>query len=484
MGKRVWGIMGLALALCLAGCASIERQYTPQGWTVPLAAQGLDGQPDRLAEAPAFETRQVSGWADAAPAPTPDAPGTLIADLNGPGAVTRLWSSNPAGSLYIVVDDQPVWGLLWHDVASGQRAPFQPPISAIGETGAYTYVPIPYQRTCQVYIRNNPEPMAYQVTYAQFAPDAVVAPFERRLTSDDAAFFADWARAWNRADAVRLHDPDRETLFHTRRPLWPNQESLLRTIEGSGVITEIEMTIGAAEYGTLDNIWLVIRFDNLAEPAVAAPVSHFFAQATGSNDAQGGLIVGSQGSRMWCRFPMPFTARAEIRLYNDSEYKCDLEYAVVWREETVNSPRYFRATYREANDPGGPITIAAPRGAGHYAGTSIRIDGATTGAIAQTPVSIRTDGNTAFEAGRLIEYFNGGGAGALHAVTAQGDRPGHHIAGYRVHAEAPIAFRGSLVAELSPVAAGGRYAAVSYWYQDGIDGSVGRPSRYPDDFAF
>ena len=82
-----------------------------QGWTAPLLQLGFDGSLERLPEPRNSQTKQVSSY-DRAGGNKDDEGGhqvyeggAVLADLHGPGVITRIWTRNPHGTIYIYIDD-------------------------------------------------------------------------------------------------------------------------------------------------------------------------------------------------------------------------------------------------------------------------------------------------------------------------------------------------------------------------------------------
>ena len=106
----------------------------------------------------------------------------VLLDVAGPGAVVRIWSANPTGTLRIYVDgdahpalEAPMAALL-----SGQISPFAPPFGQITARGHSLYFPIPYRGRCLVTVDSivSPDPFTgrpqaklyYQIGYRTYRP--------------------------------------------------------------------------------------------------------------------------------------------------------------------------------------------------------------------------------------------------------------------------------------------------------------------------
>ena len=115
----------------------------------------------------------------------------VLLDVAGPGAIVRLWSANPAGTLRIYVDGQsrPAVEAPFAALLRGEIAPFVAPLAHVVARGYNLYFPIPYRRRCVVtvdsIVSSDPftgKPTAklyYQVGYRTYPAEAAarVRPF-------------------------------------------------------------------------------------------------------------------------------------------------------------------------------------------------------------------------------------------------------------------------------------------------------------------
>src|SRR6266567_7818283 len=74
-----------------------------------------------------------------------EADGLVIADLKGPGVITRIWTPTPTDAIvefYFDGETSPRIRVKIIDLFSGKQFPFLAPVSGIGAGGFYTYVPL------------------------------------------------------------------------------------------------------------------------------------------------------------------------------------------------------------------------------------------------------------------------------------------------------------------------------------------------------
>ena len=76
----------------------------------------------------------------------------VMADMPGPGAIVRIWSPNPGGTLRIYLDGQekPALEYAMADLLAGKHPLLPPPIAANLSMGWNLYFPVPYAKHCKV----------------------------------------------------------------------------------------------------------------------------------------------------------------------------------------------------------------------------------------------------------------------------------------------------------------------------------------------
>ncbi len=85
-----------------------------------------------------------------------EAGGLVIADLKGPGMVTRIWTPTPSDDIvefYFDGETAPRISEKFFDLFSGKRFPFLALLSGIGADGFYTYVPLEYKKSLKIIVK-------------------------------------------------------------------------------------------------------------------------------------------------------------------------------------------------------------------------------------------------------------------------------------------------------------------------------------------
>src|SRR5204863_4513637 len=108
----------------------------------------------------------------------------VLLDEAGPGAIVRLWSATPAGTLRIYVDGDPKPAVeaSFPALLRGEVAPFAPPLAHVVARGHNLYFPFPFARHCLVTVDDivSPDPFTgrriaklyYQIGFRRYRADA------------------------------------------------------------------------------------------------------------------------------------------------------------------------------------------------------------------------------------------------------------------------------------------------------------------------
>lgn len=406
--------------------------------------------------------------------------GIVLADLEGPGTVLRIWTREPSGTLSVYVDEMsaPLFKIPFEKLFTDYLEAFSTPLSGEAGGGYYSYAPIPYQDRCCLVLYEAEEDFRYHVTYAAFPPETMVTPLNLKLGDDELAFFRQWRNEWGKIPKLRFHDLDTEELYTTERTVWGSEGAQLWHVDGPGTVTELEMVFSSVDPEILDHVWLAFYWNGAAEASVYAPASEFFGGAGMAQGDYAGVALGKQGDRLWCRFPMPFASRARLRIQNNSDAVVDIRYNITWRPGPIGDARYFHAAYnKDVTEKDIPYTALDVSGSGHFVGCTVIAKGGTGFDFLEGDETLLVDGEPI--AGYLgtgtDDYFNAGPgfnqglfSAATHGCTAKSGIAPVHIAAYRSHVTDVVPFRESaqFLLEHGPQNSQSdvTYSSVAYWY--------------------
>ncbi|MGE0787526.1 MAG: DUF2961 domain-containing protein [Sandaracinaceae bacterium] len=371
--RRALAVLALA---CLAGCASCgtERSDCAPSDTAydvtlgTLLHEMVDH--DALAYAPAhpfvaamessYDRRSVS----------PDQPATWFAnqdagqfvrvdtidgrtenvmlDVEGPGALTRLWTATPRGTLRVYLDGatQPTIEADFADLVSGDVDPFRAPFAyrvsnadvancshANPEGSGNVYFPIPFATRALVTVDD--ATVYFQLSYRRYEAGTRVQPYS--------ACALEGARDAIDEASAALETPPAPTGRTERATLTPDADGDAIGVEGGGVIRRVEVTLPDAGDDALRGTVVELRFDGVL--TARAPILELFG---GGGPTLGDVTSGlarTSGRVLTFDAPMPFRERAEIRLRSAGSNAGAFPIALTVGEHGFDGARYLHARW-------------------------------------------------------------------------------------------------------------------------------------------
>lgn len=254
----------------------------------------------------------------------------VMMDADGPGAVVRIWSANPAGTLYVYIDGgaEPALAVPMADLM-GARWKLGAPLSETVARGWNLYLPIPYAKhikvTCagkRVKDKNGREynevaNVYYQINYRTYAPGTSVTSFSM-------AQFDGAAAAINAVQTALMfpesgaNDPD--PIESSRPTLQPGESDTLELPPGPASVRYVAMGIQVMDQSVsvrtqaLHNVVISMEFDG--ETTVWAPLGHFFGSGVGHNVYRDWYRSVLAALYLHSRWVMPYQKTARITLTN------------------------------------------------------------------------------------------------------------------------------------------------------------------------
>ncbi len=302
--------------------------------------------------------------------------GLVIAELEGPGMVTRFHLPSPTDEFvefYFDGEAQPRIRRLIPEMFDGAHPPFLAPLVGAGSGGRYSYVPLPFRKSVKILVRTK-RFRFYDINYVRFPvgteietyTDPPSGSYARDLERLRAAFGArpgsdiskslvpEGAPLETRAISASLPPGGRVTLFETSRP---------------GRLAGLRLSPAAGFAGPGRDIVLRMTWDGDAAPAVEAPVVDLFGGSFGDPSARS-LFAGTTAEGVdYLYLPMPYERSARVELVSERTGGP----AVDVRAETVFAPvgksagegRLY-ARWRREN----PTTPGRPPGGGGGTGSA------------------------------------------------------------------------------------------------------------------
>ncbi len=304
--------------------------------------------------------------------------GLVLADLQGPGVIYRIWTPTPTDDMlefYFDGESQPSIRVKFRELFLGRHPTFVRPLVGYGAGGFYSYVPLTYEKSCKVFIRAE-RLQFYQINYATYPEGTAIVGFPKQ-PPDEYRYHLEKARRLfdsYGSDVSSYVVPAGGSIerFSTKVRLKPSEPVKIFEIDRPGRIVGIHISPPEAFADKERGVILRAYWDGDKEPAILSPAGDFFGYAWGE-PATRSLLVGTANGTDYCYFPMPFDKSARIELISEQRFAKETELEVevlfvpVARRE--NEGRFY-AIWRRENPTtrGRPFTFIETGGRGHLVG--------------------------------------------------------------------------------------------------------------------
>lgn len=429
----------------------------------------------------------------------------VLAEVDGPGAITRMWSADPGGHIRFVLDGEPVIEAAFNELLSGRVPPFETPLV---ERGMTCHFPVGFSRSCQVLARECSS--YYQINVVCYPPGTTVTRFRSELDEEADAALAEVRQALS--DGLtegQLFGGQRMRPVAVQQELGPG-ETISESLSGAGTVRALYVALtdqrGPRDLYALRRCLLRVYADGEETPAIEAPLCDFFG-AGFDLVAYNSLVLGTdrelsvplpdrrrgENRYMYCLFPMPFRDGLRVEIENGNSAKRKIGLMLLMqadpRPPAPDALRFHARFRREDPCQGRDYALLEARGRGRLVGCVLSVDCPRAAWWGEGDDQVWIDGE------RFPSYFGTGtadffdDAGGLHAgvrpfagVTRTG--PYGKFATYRWQLADAIAFQKSVRFTLENLQAGGArdtyYSSVVYWYATAGATSFFKPLKVAD----
>ncbi|UCD27349.1 MAG: DUF2961 domain-containing protein, partial [Planctomycetota bacterium] len=303
----------------------------------------------------------------------------VMMDTAGPGAIVRIWSANPEGTLRIYIDDNdtPVLESDMKKLMKGEYPGLPEPIAGVRARGWNLYFPIPYAKHCKV--TSDQGNFYYHVNYRTYQAGTEVKSF----TADDVKNLENKiTEVANKLSSPRFGvdlpaDRKKTTSFDVK--LTAGKEETLSELSGRKAIRDFLVHLAADDLESAGrNVVLYMDFDG--EQTVECPIGDFFGTAPGlvSYASLSLGITEDKPQDMWCHWWMPFSKTAKIWVKNLGNQQVQVKGSVATMPyHWDNRSLLFHAKWRIERDiPTRPFTDWAHlecKGMGRFVGGMLHI---------------------------------------------------------------------------------------------------------------
>ncbi len=436
-----------------------RRSHEPDGW----AANGDRGQYLRT---------------------EPDTGEAVMAEMDGPGCIFRIWSANPQGLIRFYLDGEtkPTFEWDFNALFGGEIDPFLPRFvykRGDQQSASDCYLPIPYAKSCKV-TADKAHGQYYHIGYKTYPPGTEVETFHLPLTQEERAVLDEVRKALDECgqDPKRPSGPvhsraaDANTDAWEDTALWPGQRVAIADLKGPGTIQSIRVQIGGLGRYPWHKTVISAYWDGETDPSIHAPLAAFFGTGWQANQYKSLPLGIDDGGWGYCYFAMPFHESARIALTNMGRQDVRFSYQVTWSEGPVSDEEaQFHARWRrEAPCETFDYPLIEATGQGHFVGVVLNVDYPNPHWWGEGDEKVWVDGEewpSTFGTGSEDYFGDAWGIRALHEpfFACSWIKP-PRVSCYRWHVPDDIPFEKSLKMTIENYPDFPEdYASCAFWYQ-------------------
>ncbi|TAH34649.1 MAG: DUF2961 domain-containing protein [Planctomycetota bacterium] len=300
----------------------------------------------------------------------------VLADVDGPGVIQRIWSANPAGELLFYVDGaaEPALTIPFQELCQGDRAPFLDPLCGVQAKGWNCYLPLPFQKHLK--LSATAGGFYYQVNVRLFPPETKVPSLSAALLEDNAPAIKEVCAILSQQSPP--YRPERSTNLTGK--IMPGK-TLDQSVRGEGTVREIWVwftPLAAVQDvpAMLRSVRLHITSGDSETPLVDCPVGDFFGAGPGLVPFATYYAGISADGKCYSRLPLTYSGDLHVRFTNEGTEPANLR-TEVWFDRVRSGPLTLRAAWKQERDfatrPMRDYRVLEAEGPGRFIGCSLSV---------------------------------------------------------------------------------------------------------------
>lgn len=416
----------------------------------------------------------------------------VIADLKGPGYISRFWFTGAADGTYplrFFFDDekQPRMETTIGEFFGGKE-PFTAPLACYDPFCWYSFAPIPYRKRLVVMTRaatlkpdGSPSAKVYfHINHNALPSDTTVESFPKTLTPEISAALKT-AREKLAANAFEL--PAGAVPGTAKGEIAPGASFASELPAGPGIVRELKISVDLSALTTdsarqlaMRELTLKIFWNGSAEPSVLVPLGDFFGSMWQRRQFSS-VYFGLTGDTFYTRFPMPYEKSARIEIVNTTAATIPVTVAGSVEKLPAWDAKwgYFHARWAKTTPQqvGTPHGFVSANGRGRFAGvilSTMSLDRSWW--MLEGDELFSADGDTfpRWHGTGLEDYFNGGwyyGSALVRPFNGLPYKAQFRTIQYRIQHTDPLDFKTSLLAQIErgpDNASKGAMESVAFYY--------------------
>ncbi|MCH8823833.1 MAG: DUF2961 domain-containing protein [Planctomycetes bacterium] len=295
----------------------------------------------------------------------------VMMDVDGPGAVVRIWSANPRGTLRIYLDgsEVPVIEAPMKEFMTGLGS-VASPLSALRGRGSNLYLPIPYAKHCKITC-DKMKMFYYQINYRTY-PDATSVESFTEDTLDEKADLIERTNSILQSPLPPIH-----AQTSINNTIEPGETAELFHVDSMGAINSIELTLKSHDIDeALRQCIIKGEFDN--NQTINCPIGDFFGSAPGLNAYTSRMLSISESGLLTSRWIMPFERDGKFSLTNLTDKPVTITGLVriapyKWNDRSMHFHALWRAEGPIPTKPRRDWNYATIQGQGVWVGDALSI---------------------------------------------------------------------------------------------------------------
>ncbi|OHB65724.1 MAG: hypothetical protein A2Y77_06715 [Planctomycetes bacterium RBG_13_62_9] len=346
--------------------------------------------------------------------------GLVLADLEGPGVIYRIWTPTPTDDVmefYFDGREKPTIQVKFRELFMGAHPAFERPLVGFGAGGFYSYVPLPYEKSCKVLIRAE-RMQFYQINYATYPQGMGIKSFSAEPTAEQRRHVEKAKKLFGLPgqdiSAYVVPEGGKIETVVSKVSLKAGNTAILFDMDRPGRIVGMRMRPADALAGKKRDVVIRAYWDGDAQPAIVSPAGDFFGYAWGE-PATKSLLIGTADGVNYCYFPMPFDGSGRIELHAepglDKEVSVEAEVLFVPVGRQTNEGKFYALWRREnPTTKGKPFTFIETSGRGHLVGFTQQSQGLESGNTYFFEGDDQTtiDGDLVIHGTGSEDFYNGG----------------------------------------------------------------------------
>lgn len=313
---------------------------------------------------------------------------SVIAEMEGPGCIYRFWTTHAVGEepgllerkgehIRIYLDGSPIPALdvPLQSLFDNSLERFPNPLAGQGIGGFYSYIPIPYRKSCKV-VLDGLGVKFYQLNYVTFPSDEGVKTFQMELSAEEREMLQKAVTRWNDplGDLQNMAPGLDVPVVH--RPGGKDYTLFSHTLKADAPAIVYGLTLEGISPAALRRSQIEIAFSEAPAAPVRLPLTFFFGQAFRSAPFTS-LLFGRSGNLYFNRVPFVYTGECTIRIHGILPVEGTMKIYQAPLHGTLEEYGILAAQYHESlpTVPGAHHPLLQATGKGHLVGTYLVTEG-------------------------------------------------------------------------------------------------------------